>query len=348
MRLRNLIVAGFFALISGILIWLLIDRLMHSSPSVGDSSNVNLTTPKLATDKNLATSTVVNSQPPVPAIEKSAGSSQQHPVALADNGQALPAVGTLLIESYPTLKVMADSGDVRAACRLAFELDRCSRSKQVENVASNLEFNLGKLDQKSPAYEGKLWLAKNARGEANIANSVCRGFTESNSDEGWKYALQAAQFGSPEMRVRYVRQQSASLDNLDPTATAEGWVAYRQNAPALLQRAIDEGSPEAFEFAAYSHLRDASRWRLVPRNNVAGLSYYIALLTVASPEYKRMLEQNIEWTISDKRTTDVEVAQARTAASSLVPKLVRVSPNSVDFSKGTFPNNNGSQCENVR
>ena len=51
----------------------------------------------------------------------------------------LPTQNSKLKDIYPTLVLLANAGDARAACRLAFELDRCSKAEALDKSSSALE-----------------------------------------------------------------------------------------------------------------------------------------------------------------------------------------------------------------
>ncbi len=258
-----------------------------------------------------------------------------------------PPIGTLLADTYPLLKQRADAGDWRAACRLSFEVDRCNRRSGFELAAKYADASVARTDPKDAGFARIVAMANNARSDADFANRICAGFVERDADDAWRYALQAALDGAPSIKVRYAATWNAALDQGNPAATADGWVAYRQNAPALLQQAIDAGSPEAFQLASVMHLRPESvRWRLLPRDVVASLSYYFALASVSTPAYRTVLEGTAGGIVTDAHLSESDVARAHAAAAVLERKLAGIPAGSIDFSGSSFKNDrNGNQCE---
>ena len=257
----------------------------------------------------------------------------------------LPTQNSKLKDIYPTLVLLANAGDARAACRLAFELDRCSKAEALDKSSSALEESLKKLDTNEPSYKQKIWMVNETRKEADLRKAVCSGYVESNPEEGARYALQAALTGSPEMRVRYVLMMGTALDHGQPEATAEGWLQYRDNARQLLQSTIDEGYPQAYETAAFNYLREPGRWRLVQPDPVKGLSFYFALIPFASPAYKDRLEQNIQYMTVKHKLSNAEIVRAREMSGPLMAALSASVTSQVDFTSGSFKSEAGSYCD---
>jgi len=108
------------------------------------------------------------------------------------------------------------------------------------------------------------------------------------------------------------------LDQLHPSSTAEGWLAYKDLAPSLLQRAMDLGNPEAYQFAAemYSQTRDAGR--ILPYDPVKAIAIFKALRQFATDDYKQALDNNINSRMANLTSEQlplVDAEMARVSAS---------------------------------
>ena len=99
------------------------------------------------------------------------------------------------------------------------------------------------------------------RTRAEHAAAACKDFTPDPKDEVWRYTLQAALGGNDGAAVNFALGLMAGLDTQRPLATLDGWVAYQQFAPLVLQRAIDDGYPPRLLRGCQSHLWPAFRRR---------------------------------------------------------------------------------------
>lgn len=257
----------------------------------------------------------------------------------------LPAENVALLAIVEDLKKASAEGSVPATCRLAFELGRCNEAQDIEKAASNSEFLTGRLPPSSPGYTARMAQDKSLREEASIATRVCAGLPMTETADAWKYALAAAQSSHLPSMIRYVRRYGIGLNTGDPAVTAEGWLAYKQTAPTILQNAIDQGSPEAMEYAAFMHLRENASFRIVPYDPILGITYYLVLKSFASAPYAAVLDQNIQYSMAEKKISTTEMSQANLRAQTLMGKLSQTPMGTLDFTKGISLAKDGSHCK---
>lgn len=255
----------------------------------------------------------------------------------------LPPLNAPLVQSYEALRAGAAAGSVQAACRLAFELHRCSRVHIFRSGASNLEAQLGALSPSDPRTERQRTLLNRAKQMAADADAACEGFKPGSPDEAWQLAYSAAMSGHRASLARFVIEKTG-LETMNPAGTAEGWVAYKNAAPLLLQRGIDLGMPNMLSFAASAHLMRPNQQSIVPYDPVKSLAYNYALLSVANDAYRSQVIANIEYTIRDAKVSDTEVAKAKSDSESLITTMRKSGVQAVDLSRGLIPNNDGSHC----
>jgi hypothetical protein len=143
------------------------------------------------------------------------------PGAAADTSSSSKPISVRLPEGTPVATVIqalrpaADSGDPRAACRLALELSKCADS----------------ANKSTPE-----------------AKAACQGVTEQDARKAPEYLWQAAAAGNVGAMSRYVRDPM--LDDFTPTESAAAWAQYQQNAEVFLTRAVTGGDVMALYFAS--------------------------------------------------------------------------------------------------
>lgn len=199
----------------------------------------------------------------------------------------LPPADTKLSNIYPQLKKLADAGNATAACRLAYELNRCRTLPLLETIAKNYTTRLERVKDTGHATSVDEQRQFQIQREYERAASVCSEFPRGNTDDGWRYALQAAQAGSGPAIMDFVGLKMG-LDERHPDNTADGWMAYKELGPGLLQRALDMGMPEAYEYAASLHAWKNAPHQLVPYNPTRALAMYKALSNVATDDQYRV------------------------------------------------------------
>lgn len=256
-------------------------------------------------------------------------------VNVAASKVVLPALNAPLTGIYDSLQSAAMQGDAMAACRLSYELNRCGRLEDFERAIANQEANMALLPNDSSSRATLTKMLDTLRETVEKDKPVCVGFAREKTLDAWKYALMAAQSGHIPSMMHFVRRHDIGLDLGAPVDVAEGWVAYKQYAPDLLQSAVDRGNPNAFEYAAFMHLRPGDNWRLMPFDPVKGVAYYMALQSVAADAYKPKLTADISYSIERHKLTAGQVVQAQEEAQLLSKKMAKLAKGSVDFSKGS-------------
>jgi hypothetical protein len=268
------------------------------------------------------------------------------PIASAAAADApLPPPGRPLVEIFPELERLAKAGNVTAMCRLSFELERCRHLPGLRRFA--LESRL-RAEEFSPVnalhVKRQLESAAFFQRRTESLEPICRDFPVEKTREGWKLLLDAAQAGHTPSMARFAWYGPPG--DLQPLETLDGWIAFRDQAPQFLQRAIDAGEPSAFELAAVSHER--GQWRglvLLPKDPVRAAAYWMALERRASPGYAEKPRNAWQSIQREARFTPMQVAQAEALAAELVTKLRRAPPEGVDFAHGTFNADDGTHCE---
>ena len=103
--------------------------------------------------------------------------------------QPLPPPGTKLAEIYPGLKVLADAGDTRAACRLAYELNRCRNLGRLKWVAENSAAGLVTATTAGPEIDASVGARQQ---EYEQAARVCADFPQEETSKAAMYDRGAA------------------------------------------------------------------------------------------------------------------------------------------------------------
>ena len=153
----------------------------------------------------------------------------------------LPPVKDSLITTFDDLKKLADAGDRKASCRLGLELVRCKwHNGYVAAHKKNIEI-LAAMSKDDAKYSETS--RQNQHFERLIARdkSVCAGFPMESTTDGWRYVFAAASAGDGYSAVQFAQGISLlSPTEPRPLDTAEGWVAYRQNAFPMLEQALEQ------------------------------------------------------------------------------------------------------------
>ena len=250
--------------------------------------------------------------------------------------QPLPKPGSRLVDIHDTLARRALNGDVRAACRLAFELETCARLPGVQNMVAQIRQR--DAEETDPAMrEGHARALAFFGAIADRGAHTCDGVASEETTNAWKWQVAAALAGYPPSMARF-----AAASVFGSQATHDGVHAYRDHAADLLQRAIDAGEPIAFELAMHAHRRGESFGSFqLPKDPVRAAAYALALHRAASPAYARYFDlEDLQRSLGAER-----FAQARHLSQSLAAKLAHLPPGAVDFTNGTQGRDDGSHCE---
>lgn len=253
----------------------------------------------------------------------------------------LPPAHTPLRLIYQDLKQRAAQGEVPAQCRLAFELQRCS---QAADLRATARYVAGRVRQEGPGTpHGQSLAAWSTRlqGYVDQATTACEGFQPEADEQPWRYLLSAALAGHVPSMVSFVFGMTAGLSVQRPVSTLDGWAAYQQYAPQLLQRAVDSGSPEAYSLAAHLSVNPQYGATVVPRDRIQAAAYRMALMSRASPAYRPTLQRDVD----RLNLTEMERTTASLRATELAAKLRPTAAGSIDFTQGVQPDLSGRDCE---
>jgi hypothetical protein len=256
------------------------------------------------------------------------------PLARAD--ASLPPPDSPMRLVYGRLKELASQGDAHAQCRLGFELQRCASAPDLVRNAREHESKWGNGDNPS-----MLAWTRQLSHLADKTTKTCHGFVPDKGDEAWRYILQSALAGNDAAIMNFVFGLSAGLNPEEPTKSVDGWAAYRDYAPQLIQRAIDDGYPAAYAFAGNLSLYPHFGVTVLPKDPVRAAAYYLALLPNAAPAYREQLQRNV----ASLNLSDADKAAATAAATTLGAKLKVPADGPIDFSRGLAPDQDGRECD---
>lgn len=225
-------------------------------------------------------STGTTTAAPVAAPERR---EQPEPTVLAFDASAalppMPEPGLPLADAVAALAARADAGDNAAACRVGSELARCAALawRQPGPQAETLRETALNEEAKGRTAEAESMVR--FADELEAATRDCAGVPDAYRGRAARYLRQAALAGEPEAMLRY-----ADGDDLFPAMTYD-WLRspdldpWRRDAPALLQRSLEAGRPEAVLMLARAHadnisalgglipddVAQARRWRALAR-----------------------------------------------------------------------------------
>lgn len=246
--------------------------------------------------------------------------------------EALPPAGTPLRDIYPALTARWEAGDVRAGCRLSFELNRC---RLLPDLRESVEQQIARAANAAPGAEKNFeTIARLQRYEAQHA-SLCDGFDVHQAPPAWQILRRAADAGHLPSMLRFAIQPPMSERAF--VQDLEGWKAYDQSAARLLQAAVRRGSPEAAYYLhlAYSDFPMPGGARIVAPDPMEALTYAHVAQASSDEASTRKLQARI-----DKLERSLD-ASASSAAKARADRLLRQHPPTttrrVDFSANLVP-----------
>ena len=170
------------------------------------------------------------------------------------NALSLPPRNVQLRDIVGALKRDADSGNYRAACRLAAELQRC---KGLQGNSQSLDRLKAERDRSSPesAEYSRLNTTISQQTEKHTRDDiVCDGFENPESLEAWRYVLKAAEGGHVPSMAQFAITPQFNL--FDFPANTEAWTAYKQYASSFLFTAANAGDKGAVMVLASGYAGD--------------------------------------------------------------------------------------------
>jgi TPR repeat protein len=265
-------------------------------------------------------------------------------VAAVPSALALPPINTPVAQVLDELERAAHAGDARAACRVAFELERCHELRALQASIStfrDLAERPGVGAELARRYNA---IADRDQARFNEGRRLCEGVAPAEANEAWRYLLQAARAGHGPSMARFASRRAFS--DADPVAALDGLIAFRNEGPSFLARAAQAGYPEAYEQLGFAYVTGIDLGLGVPHDAIRGIAYYTALMRVATPDEAARLQRAVDYAIQNDNVGAAEVARARAMADTLAAALLRRNvPGTVEIGKGPFAGDNGSHCE---
>lgn len=241
--------------------------------------------------------------------------------ATAVRESRLPPPNARLVDTYGALRQMAQAGNPHAACRLGYELNRCRNLQITEAITKSYLARYEKAKQEGHERPGEEEMALARKREYENAERACAEFPPEETQNAWQYALEAAQTGNGPAIMNFVGLKMG-LDQRNPANTAEGWLAFKQLGPGLLQDALNKGMPEAYEYAAGLYAWQNAPEQLLPFDPVRALAIYKALRTSATDDsYRDQMNTNIAMLTQRYRYSPEDLAKADVEAASYVSSL---------------------------
>jgi hypothetical protein len=238
----------------------------------------------------------------------------------------LPPPNAKLVDSYGALKQMAKSGNPHAACRLGYELTRCHNLQITEAIAQSYMARYQKAKQEGRARAGDEEAALARQRELENAQKACAEFPLEETQDAWQYALEGAQSGNGPAIMNFLGLKMG-LDQRDPGNTAEGWLAFKEVGPGLLQQALNSGMPDAYEYAASLYSWPNAPEQLVPFDPVSALAIYRALrTTVTDDSYRAQMDSNIGTLMQKFHYSPDDLARADAKAVGYTSSLANRTP----------------------
>ncbi|HET9576748.1 MAG TPA: hypothetical protein VFP44_02915 [Usitatibacter sp.] len=268
--------------------------------------------------------------------ESRAASLPTHP------GQPLPPPGTPLVLMFDSLKTLAEQGDARAACRLAFELDRCRKIDLLRKAPAVWR----EAAKQSPVPVSEEETARRvAESESRLAQAetACKDVSGEQMLAAWDYGLAAALAGNREARW-LVSFFPVGLDYNHPENTLEGWAEWRRYIPRIMQEGVEAGDPRMFQLAGRAYLMPTLGYRVYPQDAIRGTALMMALQAGASPAYRDAATSGSHFWMDRFGLSEDEVRRARALAATL-PPLTQLPAGGYDWSRGMAPDSDGSACE---
>jgi hypothetical protein len=275
-----------------------------------------------------------------PSVEARGTAGAQAPARAAPAAAApLPPQNVPIAGYLEELKRRAKGGDVRAACRVTFELSRCAMGHGLRRLADDL--------RGAPLEDGASHHARQSRErriaalerEAAAHDGNCQGVTEADSEDLVHYALTAAQGGNVRSMVHFAAAP--------PEPNDRNWTAWRENAATFVTRAVEAGDPAAVVLAGHMHMVPRMGHQVLPLDPVRGLAHYYALARFASPGYRTMINASISSFSSQFDVTESQRQEAMALAAEIEARIVRGgrANEGVDFRGGSGIFNDSLHCE---
>jgi hypothetical protein len=244
-----------------------------------------------------------------------------------------PKPNAPLRDHIEDLKQQATNGNAVAACRLAFELDRCYNLKRLQERASRAISDAEEAGLFGDLLARRKTNARRAQQEFYEVAQLCDGVPRNELEDAWRYSLQAARAGHVPSMARHVTmhgylQQHPTLEVLD------GWLALRDEGAGYLDRAVEMGYREAYLFGIRAYARGDAEG--MPARKDPALAMALAIAAAdndeATPENR---ESRLAAVVKRYDIAPADIERGRVLAPQYLQKLRE---------RGPQPPNDGSFC----
>ncbi|MCD9126009.1 hypothetical protein [Luteimonas fraxinea] len=241
-------------------------------------------------------------------------------------GAPLPPENAPLNESFEQLKLAADAGNPRAACRLGFELQRCESREGHEIFVSN-SISSAEMSRNERELDATAKMAESAAIELEGIAGVCKDF-DRRDVRSWDYLLQAARAGHVPSMVRISAEPP--LDGFDMANDFEKWKVFSDEAEGFLKSAYQQGSAEAAYvlFAYYAGMPAGVSLELVEPDPAQAFRYGSVAMEFADAASSREISAHLD-ALSSKLSAEQRAQAdrlARTEINSLFQRTTRSAP----------------------
>jgi hypothetical protein len=259
---------------------------------------------------------------------------------VAKRARGLTELNVPLKEIYGALSHSAKSGDAVAACRLAYELQRCDAfNKNQKKLADGLAFMATGRTLTPQQEQNKSKVEREIERDAPI----CEGFRAEQGVRSADYLLLAARLGHEMSMLQYVAIGTPGLYERPPNA--DDLATYQSLAPGFMRSALEAGIPQAFVFASAASTREFHGVQLLPNDPISAVAYQIAVARRAPPEHsERLQSQGIQYLVKKYNLTADDLNKANTSADKLAHKIKVSNPDQIAIGAGLFPPDDAKRC----
>jgi hypothetical protein len=246
-----------------------------------------------------------------------------------------------LKDVLPSLQAQAAQGDAVAACRIAFELDRCTKLPWMRRA----DPGRGRDLDKRPPEQRDPFGAAAARWRDNVAfgETACEGIEGVDPSLTWSYAIASALAGNAQARYAVIHGFAVGLDFMRPDRTLEEWAEWRQHVATFEADAIRQGDFRVIAIASRDYWGPRNGIHVFPEDKVMSVALRMVLADRAAPGAKEDARRNMESLIRELGLTAQELTAANARSRELLRSLPpNLSPHGNDLGMAAA---DGSDCE---
>jgi hypothetical protein len=216
---------------------------------------------------------------PMPAASEvddpvASGAGQARPAQAAPAASApLPLPGTPIAEVIAALKPRADTGDSRAACRLAVEMLRCQHLEQANQYVPSAGPSVEEILTRRGNFDGADQFAELEIRKIRLGQQ-CAAVDRALLAQASGYLADAAFAGEPEAMLRYAIGDQFGISGGNAFARDPDFERWRRESPGMLLRAVQAGHLQAVNMLGLAYRSDGSPFAgLVADDPVQGLAW---------------------------------------------------------------------------